>query len=383
VHFSVAISTVGLPSLPLARNGTDPTSRDDSASIRESSRHTKTASLPVHHALPGATKPPPSTGKLNAPAHPPGKGASFQKAMITSLAGNATLGALVLSQMVRYNTLFNVTTTDELTGLRTKEYLKLHGNEVVRNLQKTNPDQAIYAFHMDVNGLKLVNDFVGKQYGDKLLQLVQPVVAEQSKAGEVALFRYGKSGDEFELLLAAKDQDDAIAKMTKIQKHMVNQTHDWQDIKEHLALESERLKQPFNTMRQYVQFIHHEQKKDASTLDPRFMKPLGLTVAGIQIAPAKNSSQATSDMNIDFTQVLQQLTQMEKRARTDAELKCNAFFDNHEDCTPENRHMFEPGLVMGNRQSERVKTMLNMKGIVPEINVWHNLTAPLRRLKFW
>jgi diguanylate cyclase (GGDEF)-like protein len=243
------------------------------------------------------------------------------KALLGGAVGlNLALAGSTVASLQALTRLEKETSTDALTGLHTKAFILQHGNEVVENLRKANPSHDIYAFHMDLNGLKLMNDYMSKYHGDKLLQLLETVVVEKTTPTQTALFRYGSSGDEFELFLSAKDQADAAKKMKAIQQNMLRQTHEWPEITHHLKREGDRIGKTYNSLQDYIVYQEYLKARElmqspprwddfrktaVAKMDDRIRKPLGLTVAGMKLADSIESGKPHKPLDLKAVQEMQ------------------------------------------------------------------------------
>jgi diguanylate cyclase (GGDEF)-like protein len=353
------------------------------------------SSSPSVHTTLGSIPPPTAANNTSAKSNPDSTPLpAITKALLAGSVGlNVALAGTTAASLHALTCLEKDTSTDALTGLHTKAFILQHGNEVVENLRKANPNQEVYAFHMDLNGLKLMNDFMSKHHGDKLLQLVQPVVAEKTSPTETALFRYGSSGDEFELFMTANNQEHAAKKMKAIQMNMLRQTHQWPEITYHLKREGDRIGRTYNSLQDYIVYQEYLKARElmqsppswenfrkaaVTKLDDRIRKPLGLTVAGMKLADSIASGKP--HQRIDFKDTLHQLTQMEGRARNASKANMDAFYAKHEKLTPENRHEFVPGLVFESRENVRRTKVLETNGIIPKISLWNNAARLVKRL---
>ncbi len=109
---------------------------------------------------------------------------------------------------------------DQLTGLYNRTYFD---NELHR-MQKSR-EYPISIICCDVDGLKLINDTMGHQYGDKLLQSSAQALQVCFRESDV-LTRVG--GDEFVALLPRTSFEDGKKIMHRIRSmvHKYNQAHD-------------------------------------------------------------------------------------------------------------------------------------------------------------
>lgn len=88
---------------------------------------------------------------------------------------------------------------DQMTGLYNRTYFE----EEIRRLSKTR-DYPITMISADLNGLKLINDSMGHDYGDRLLRAAADVLSDSLRGSDV-LARVG--GDEFcAILLNANEK---------------------------------------------------------------------------------------------------------------------------------------------------------------------------------
>lgn len=92
--------------------------------------------------------------------------------------------------------------TDELTGLANRRRLRQGVQEAISH----SPDKHALVL-LDLNGFKELNDTLGHDAGDRLLRGVAGRLAEAMPAGSL-LARPG--GDEFAVLIAVDDGDDAL-----------------------------------------------------------------------------------------------------------------------------------------------------------------------------
>lgn len=96
---------------------------------------------------------------------------------------------------------------DPLTGLANRTRF----NEAIRRMmsQSRRHQRQLALMFLDLDGFKAVNDSMGHEAGDRLLELVADRLRDTIRL-EDALFRFG--GDEFTILLAdVRDRDTALA----------------------------------------------------------------------------------------------------------------------------------------------------------------------------
>lgn len=101
--------------------------------------------------------------------------------------------------------------TDQLTGAVNRRYfMELAEMEIIRMRRYVRPFTAAY---LDVDNFKRINDTLGHQAGDALLQLVVKTMRNDTRATDI-IARIG--GDEFMVLLPETDFETAQAAMNKI-----------------------------------------------------------------------------------------------------------------------------------------------------------------------
>lgn len=101
---------------------------------------------------------------------------------------------------------------DNLTGFYNLNYF----NRIIEKYEGKN-DSIVSVILADVNGLKLVNDTLGHQYGDKLLKMFAVVVKRCIK--EEICVRIG--GDEFVIILPNEDEEYAEGLIKKIKNEIL------------------------------------------------------------------------------------------------------------------------------------------------------------------
>lgn len=101
---------------------------------------------------------------------------------------------------------------DQLTGLYNRTYFE----EEVRRLSKSR-DYPITLISFDLNGLKLINDSMGHDQGDRLLTAAAEVLQETLRGSDV-LARVG--GDEFTAILPNCDEQTAEKVIERIRKNV-------------------------------------------------------------------------------------------------------------------------------------------------------------------
>ncbi len=103
---------------------------------------------------------------------------------------------------------------DKLTKLNNRAYMEKLLNDLDNN------EDRYFIIMGDVNGLKLINDAMGRVEGDKLLRLIGKILKEIC-AEDDWVFRWG--GDEFALLIKNKDLLYVSNLVDKIKERCVNE----------------------------------------------------------------------------------------------------------------------------------------------------------------
>lgn len=103
---------------------------------------------------------------------------------------------------------------DKLTKLNNRAYMEKLLNDLDNN------EDRYFIIMGDVNGLKLINDAMGRVEGDKLLCLIGKILKEIC-AEDDWVFRWG--GDEFALLIKNKDLSYVSNLVDKIKERCVNE----------------------------------------------------------------------------------------------------------------------------------------------------------------
>ncbi len=121
--------------------------------------------------------------------------------------------------------------TDHLTGLgnrrRFSELLDRYYSEAVRY------QQPLACCMCDVDHFKELNDGLGHQMGDKVLQLTAEIICSSLRSSDVAA-RYG--GDEFVLLLPHTDMDRAVAVGNRIRHELRMRSRNHPEIAQAVSL---------------------------------------------------------------------------------------------------------------------------------------------------
>ena len=102
---------------------------------------------------------------------------------------------------------------DQLTGLYNRTYFE----EEVRRLRKSR-DFPVTLISIDLNGLKLINDSLGHDQGDRLLKAAAEVLKDTLRGSDV-LARVG--GDEFTAILANCDEKTAEKIIERIRSNVL------------------------------------------------------------------------------------------------------------------------------------------------------------------
>jgi len=107
--------------------------------------------------------------------------------------------------------LSHLVTTDALTGCRNRRYFdQVIGREVQRHRRYRIPLSLVF---IDVDRFKIINDTLGHEAGDRLLQRVAGFLIRNVREVDY-VFRWG--GDEFLILMSCRE-DEATRKATDLQ----------------------------------------------------------------------------------------------------------------------------------------------------------------------
>lgn len=108
-----------------------------------------------------------------------------------------------------HHRIYNVSVTDQLTGLYNRHYL-FH---IIENYRHMLPKQEFAFVMMDLNHFKRVNDIYGHTEGDCVLKAFALALKAASRKTDVVA-RYG--GDEFVVVLPGADFDDYVKVKSRI-----------------------------------------------------------------------------------------------------------------------------------------------------------------------
>ncbi len=114
---------------------------------------------------------------------------------------------IIFQQQLEYHSMH-----DQLTGLYNRNYFE----EELRRLRKSR-EYPVSMVSADVNGLKLINDTMGHDHGDRLLQAAASVLKDSLRGSDV-LARVG--GDEFSAILIRADEHVAEKVMNRVRKNI-------------------------------------------------------------------------------------------------------------------------------------------------------------------
>lgn len=106
--------------------------------------------------------------------------------------------------------------TDPLTGLANRRHFSETLNRIYSQADRYEFD--LTCCMCDLDGYKQLNDSLGHQFGDKILEIVADVIRQSIRGGDVAA-RYG--GDEIVLLLPHTSVDRAFAVCERIRREIV------------------------------------------------------------------------------------------------------------------------------------------------------------------
>ncbi len=105
----------------------------------------------------------------------------------------------------RLQTLNNIASTDELTGVSTRRVFEINANHSLNKIDR-NKNQSLYLILADIDKFKRINDAHGHLTGDQALKLTAASLQDAFREGD-CVSRIG--GDEFAIILEA-DSDDVI-----------------------------------------------------------------------------------------------------------------------------------------------------------------------------
>src|SRR5690606_25500601 len=104
---------------------------------------------------------------------------------------------------------------DALTGLPNRQlFVQQLEQALARWKRSATPFSVLF---LDLDGFKLINDSLGHQMGDMVLQTVGAKLKQQLRAVDTAA-RFG--GDEFVILLADTDADSALLVIRRVQSEL-------------------------------------------------------------------------------------------------------------------------------------------------------------------
>lgn len=131
----------------------------------------------------------------------------FEPGMATDFVGRlAVIVGICLENVTNSERLKHLGLTDPLTGVHNRRYFDQRlREEAIRTQRQGHPLSCLF---LDIDHFKLVNDRYGHQTGDCVLREAAWRIRGQLRANDV-LCRYG--GEEFAVLLAQTDMDDALA----------------------------------------------------------------------------------------------------------------------------------------------------------------------------
>lgn len=109
-----------------------------------------------------------------------------------------------------------LSTIDELTGLRNRRGIKLTGEEVLARYKRFG--HGLFRLELDLDKFKDVNDTLGHPVGDELLKYVAKVLQDSTRAEDI-VGRLG--GDEFVVLLQDTDLKGAQLVAQRIREGVI------------------------------------------------------------------------------------------------------------------------------------------------------------------
>lgn len=117
--------------------------------------------------------------------------------------------------LIRTNQLEKASKMDPLTRVLNRRTMDQIGSSELRKAQRKKEN--ITLLYLDLNDFKKINDKLGHQEGDRILQAVGGVLNKVSRI-EDSCFRIG--GDEFIMVLPSTDKEGAMAMIQKIKKEI-------------------------------------------------------------------------------------------------------------------------------------------------------------------
>lgn len=169
-------------------------------------------------------------GSLNLGSFNEGR---FGQGMATDFIGRlAAIVGICLENVTNSERLKHLGLTDPLTGVHNRRYFDQRLREEVSRAQRQG--YPLSCLFLDVDHFKRINDSYGHQAGDSVLREVAWRIKAQLRFVDV-LGRYG--GEEFAVLLAQTDRNDALTIAERIRHGIAGQVFRPQDGAEDEALE--------------------------------------------------------------------------------------------------------------------------------------------------
>ncbi len=111
--------------------------------------------------------------------------------------------------------LFEMTTTDMMTRLKTRHYFENALNEYIEHWYS--PEKKLSLILLDIDHFKRINDTYGHVYGDKVIVRIAHIIREKIRRNDIAA-RYG--GEEFVVVLPDADLNEAYQIAERIRKNV-------------------------------------------------------------------------------------------------------------------------------------------------------------------
>lgn len=130
----------------------------------------------------------------------------------------ALIVAICIENVINNERLKHIGLTDPLTGVNNRRYLERRLQEEIGRAARH--EHALSCLYIDIDHFKRINDSIGHQAGDEVLREVAARIKAELRLSD-ALGRFG--GEEFVVLLAEADLDDAMNVAERIRASVAEQ----------------------------------------------------------------------------------------------------------------------------------------------------------------